>query len=422
VAGLRSSALRVALAAGFTKPRAGRILTESHEMHGTSRPLPARIQQARAQSTLGAALLIVWCSAAASCGGGAAPTSATPAPTPSAELTPVAASADWPASTLGGEHLDPARLGDLVLRIRRGDYGRITSLVVARRGRLVVEEYFNGWSAERPHTMQSVTKSVVSLLAGMAAGAGKLSVSDRATRFFPAYEPLANFDAGKAAMTVRDLLTMRTGLDWSEDPYAGSPLQRLNDCRCDWIRFVLDWRMREAPGTRWEYVSGGVILAGGIIGAATGRRLDEFASAQLFDPIGAAGAYWISGLPDGLPHGGGGLFLRPRDAAKLGQVVLDQGRWQGRQLVDAGWIAESTQPVVRGVRAWAGHAFDYGYLWWLTTDGGDEIVTASGAGGQWIFAIPRRQLVVVSTGDNNDGRAIAAVAFLFSHVLPAVME
>ena len=95
---------------------------------------------------------------------------------------------------------------------------------------------------------------------------------------------------------------------------------------------------------------------------------------------------------------------------------------QGRQLVDAGWIAESTQPVVRGVRAWAGHAFDYGYLWWLTTDGGDEIVTASGAGGQWIFAIPRRQLVVVSTGDNNDGRAIAAVAFLFSHVLPAVME
>ena len=387
-------------------------------MHRGSSSVPARIRPAR--SKLGAALLVAWCGAAASCGG-SSPTVATTA-TPTAALAPVSPGADWPASTLDAEHLDPARLGDLVLRIRRGDYGRITSLVVARRGRLVVEEYFNGWSAERPHTMQSVTKSVVSLLAGMAAGAGKLSVSDRATRFFPAYEPLANFDAGKAAMTVRDLLTMRTGLDWSEDPYAGSPLQRLNDCRCDWIRFVLDWRMREAPGTRWEYVSGGVILAGGIIGAATGRRLDEFASAQLFDPIGAAGAYWISGLPDGLPHGGGGLFLRPRDAAKLGQVVLDQGRWQGRQLVDAGWIAESTQPVVRGVRAWAGHAFDYGYLWWLTTDGGDEIVTASGAGGQWIFAVPRRQLVVVSTGDNNDSRSTAAVAFLFSHVLPAVLE
>ena len=387
-------------------------------MHGSSPSVPARINPTR--SKLAAALLAAWCGAAASCGG-SSPTAATTV-TPTASLTPVSAGADWPTSTLDAEHLDPARLGDLVLRIRRGDYGRITSLVVARRGRLVVEEYFNGWSAERPHTMQSVTKSVVSLLAGMAAKAGKLSVDDAVTRFFPAYEPFANFDNRKAAMTVRDLLTMRTGLDWSEDPYAGSPLQRLNECRCDWLRFVLDWRMREAPGTRWEYVSGGVILAGGIVGAAAGMRLDQFASAQLFDPVGATGAYWISGLPDGLPHGGGGLFLRPRDAAKLGQLIVDQGRWQGRSIVDASWIRESTGRVAQGLRVWAGHSFDYGYLWWLTTDGGDEIVTASGAGGQWIFAVPRRQLVVVSTGDNNDSRSTAAVAFLFSHVLPAALE
>lgn len=387
-------------------------------MHGSSPSVPARINPTR--SKLAAALLAAWCGAAASCGG-SSPTAATTV-TPTASLTPVSAGADWPTSTLDAEHLDPARLGDLVLRIRRGDYGRITSLVVARRGRLVVEEYFNGWSAERPHTMQSVTKSVVSLLAGMAAKAGKLSVDDPVTRFFPAYEPFANFDNRKAAMTLRDLLTMRTGLDWSEDPYAGSPLQRLNECRCDWLRFVLDWRMREAPGTRWEYVSGGVILAGGIVGAAAGMRLDQFASAQLFDPVGATGAYWISGLPDGLPHGGGGLFLRPRDAAKLGQLIVDQGRWQGRSIVDASWIRESTGRVAQGLRVWAGHSFDYGYLWWLTTDGGDEIVTASGAGGQWIFAVPRRQLVVVSTGDNNDSRSTAAVAFLFSHVLPAALE
>jgi len=387
-------------------------------MHGSSPSVPARINPTR--SKLAAALLAAWCGAAASCGG-SSPTAATTV-TPTASLTPVSAGADWPTSTLDAEHLDPARLGDLVLRIRRGDYGRITSLVVARRGRLVVEEYFNGWSAERPHTMQSVTKSVVSLLAGMAAKAGKLSVDDAVTRFFPAYEPFANFDNRKAAMTLRDLLTMRTGLDWSEDPYAGSPLQRLNECRCDWLRFVLDWRMREAPGTRWEYVSGGVILAGGIVGAAAGMRLDQFASAQLFDPVGATGAYWISGLPDGLPHGGGGLFLRPRDAAKLGQLIVDQGRWQGRSIVDASWIRESTGRVAQGLRVWAGHSFDYGYLWWLTTDGGDEIVTASGAGGQWIFAVPRRQLVVVSTGDNNDSRSTAAVAFLFSHVLPAALE
>ena len=182
--------------------------------------------------------------------------------------------ADWPASTLDAEGLDSSRLGDLALRIRRGDYGRITSVLVARRGRLVFEEYFNGWSREQPHTMQSVTKSVVSLLAGLAAGQGRLSVNDSVTQFFPGYEPIANPDDRKSAMTVRDLLTMRTGLDWVENPYPGSPLQRLNDCRCDWLRFVLDWRMREQPGTRWEYVSAGTILLGGIIAAATGMRLD----------------------------------------------------------------------------------------------------------------------------------------------------
>jgi len=206
----------------------------------------------------------------AACGG--SPTGPT-GPAPTATLTPVAQTAEWPASTLEAEHLDRARLSDLALRIRRGDYGRVASVLVARNGRLVLEEYFNGWPPEQAHTMQSVTKSVVSLLTGIAVSSGRMSIDDPVARFFPSYDPIANFDDRKAALTVRNLLTMRTGLDWSEDPYAGSPLQRLNDCRCDWIRFVLDWRMREQPGTRWEYVSGGVILLGAAIGAATSASI-----------------------------------------------------------------------------------------------------------------------------------------------------
>jgi CubicO group peptidase (beta-lactamase class C family) len=345
------------------------------------------------------------------------------APSPgslSAALTPVMPTGEWPATTIEAADLDPARLGDLMLRIRRGDYGRIGSVLIARHGRLAVEEYFNGWSAQQPHTMQSVTKSVVSLLAGVAIGSGRLSSTDSATAFFPAYQPIANMDDRKTAMTVRDLLTMRTGFDWTEDPYAGSPLQRLNDCGCDWLRFILDWRMREPPGSRWEYVSGGVILLGGVIGAATGSRLDRFANSVLFDPIGASNVSWAQGLPDGLPHAGGGLNLRPRDAAKIGQIVLDDGRWQGRPIVDARWIQESVAPTARGLRVWGGHAFDYGYLWWLTSDGGADIVAASGALGQWIFVSRRHDLVVVSTADNDDARATAAVDFLFQYVLPAV--
>jgi len=267
--------------------------------------------------------------------------------------------------------------------------------------------------------MQSVTKSVVSLLTGIAAASGRMSPDDPVMRFFPSYEPIANLDDRKAALTVRNLLTMRTGLDWPEDPYAGSPLQRLNDCPCDWIRFVLDWRMREQPGTRWEYVSGGVILLGAAIGAATGQRLDRFAAAQLFSPVGADGVSWAQGLPDGLPHGGGGLFLRPRDAAKIGEIVLEQGRWQGRPIVDARWIQDTTLRVDRGLRVWSGHAFDYGALWWLTTDGAGDIITASGALGQWIFVLPRLQLVVGSTADD-EAHATAAVEFLFTHIIPSV--
>ena len=354
---------------------------------------------------------------AAGCGGqdGAGPT----ASGPTAELTPVSATAEWPAGSPAAEGLDPSRLGDLVFRIRRGDHGRIASLLIARHGRLVVEEYFAGWSADRAHTIQSVTKSVTSLLVGLAADGGRLRTDDPVTRFFPEYMPFANFDGRKAALTVHDLLTMQSGLDWDESVYGGSPLQRLNDCRCDWLRFVLDWPMREPPGTRWEYVSGGTILLGGIVGRATGSRLDRFAEAELFAPLEIRGTSWVAGLPDGLPHAGGGLFLRPRDMAKLGVLMQDEGRWRGRQVVSPQWVRESATRAARRVRSWSGQPLDYGKGWWLLDDRGQDVVTAAGALGQWIFAVPSTGLVVVVTSDNDDARWADPIGFLYSHVLPA---
>src|SRR5262249_57839093 len=157
-------------------------------------------------------------SAAMGCGGGASPAS----PTESRALTPVFSTAEWPASTPDSENIDAVRLGDLVGRIRGRSYGSITSLLIVRNGRLLLEEYFNGGSQSAPHTMQSVSKSVTSLLAGIAIDQGRLSLDDRAVAWLPRYQPLRNPDPRKDAITIRDLLTMRTGLDWSEDPYAGS--------------------------------------------------------------------------------------------------------------------------------------------------------------------------------------------------------
>jgi CubicO group peptidase (beta-lactamase class C family) len=330
-------------------------------------------------------------------------------------LTPVVSSADWPASTPQTQGLNADILTDLVNRIRAGPYGPVSSLLVARHQQLIVEEYFRGWSADRAHTMQSVTKSVTSLLTGIAVDRGRLTTDAPVIGLFPGYAPIANLDDRKRAMTVRDLLTMETGLDWSEATIAGSPLDQLNRCGCDWLRFVLDWPMREPPGTRWEYVSGGTIVLGGIVGVATGQRIDQFAAAQLFGPLGITNTYWIGGLPDGLPHSGGGLGLRPRDMLKIGQLVLDGGRWRGAQIVSEAWIRESTTPHARTSVFGPGPA-DYGYLWWLLPNG---VITASGAQGQWIFIVPGADLVVATTGES-DADYFSGRDFLYSHVLAAV--
>jgi CubicO group peptidase (beta-lactamase class C family) len=227
---------------------------------------------------------------------------------------------------------------------------------------------------------------------------------------------------------VEDLLSMRTGLDWSEVSYAGSPLQQLNESSGDWVRFVVDWPMREQPGTRWEYVSGGVIVLGAIVGRAEQMAVDSFANARLFGPLQMRHQAWYRNPGNGFPHLGGGLLLRPRDVLKVGQLVLDGGRWNGAQVVPPDWIASSTRRLVTAPRGFGRHTVDYGYLWWLGSladpmnprrESGD-IVIAAGTGGQWIFIVPRYDLVMISNGWNEDGRWTSAYDFLFTDVLPAV--
>jgi len=218
---------------------------------------------------------------------------------------------------------------------------------------------------------------------------------------------------------------MRTGLNWGEDPYEGSPLWQLNNCGCDWLKFTLDWRMREQPGTRFEYNSGGVILLGGVIRNASGIPTDIFAQRFLFDPLGITRVRWYYGKPDNLPHMGGGLNLRPLDMAKIGYLVLRRGRWGNQQVVSEDWLAESLQHSVTSVRTFAGRPVDYGYLWWLLHLDGEgiegpdaDVYTAAGAQGQWIFIIPKYDMVVVSTGSTPSFDK--AVGFLYSDILRAI--
>ena len=337
--------------------------------------------------------------------------------------------AGWRTSAPQDQGLNHKILKKLIKRIRRNVISGIDSLLIARNGYLVTEEYFNGWGPEDLHTLQSDSKSVTSLLVGIALEQGKISNLDQPVlSFFPEYPKIRNADERKAAMTLRDLLTMRTGLDWSENPYEGSPLFRLNNCQCDWLKFVLDWPMREDPGTRFEYNSGGVILLAGVIRNAASVPTDTFAQRYLFDPLGITQVRWYYGEPDNLPHTGGGLNLRPRDMAKIGYLMLRGGRWEEEQIVSADWVRESTSHAVTYPRTFASHPVDYGYLWWLlstdaqggSTGGDSDIYTASGAQGQWIFVIPKYDMVVVSTG--NTPFFDRAVDFLYSDILPAVNQ
>ena len=335
--------------------------------------------------------------------------------------------ADWRTSSPQDQQLNKKVLKRLLKRIRNNTIGGIDSLLIARNGYLVTEEYFHGWGPDDLHTLQSDSKSVTSLLVGIAVQQGKISGIDQTVlSFFPEYPKIRNVDERKSAITLRDLLTMRTGLDWGEDPYEGSPLFQLNNCRCDWLKFVLDWPMRETPGTRFEYNSGGVILLAGVIRNSTSIPTDAFAQRYLFDPLGITQVRWYYGEPDNLPHTGGGLNLRPRDMAKIGYLMLRNGRWENQQIVSADWVRESTSHAVKNPRTFAGRRVDYGYLWWLLSLNGEagghdrnaDIYAAAGAQGQWIFVIPKYDMVVVSTG--NTPYFDQAVGFLYSDILPAV--
>ncbi|HUQ83114.1 MAG TPA: serine hydrolase, partial [Gemmatimonadaceae bacterium] len=339
----------------------------------------------------------------------------------------------WPAATWrtaspAAVGVDGAAIATLVSRLRSGALGAEHSIVIVRKGYVIADEYFAGWTSDSIHTEQSVTKSVTSLVTGIALARGDVrSLDQPLVELLSRYAPIANLDDRKRALRVRDLLTMRSGLDWNEDSYPGSPLEQLNNLTTDWLRFVVDWPMREQPGTRWQYNSGGVIALGGAIGIAGGMNTADYARTYLLRPIGVTGDKWYRGFPDLLPHTGGGLLMSTRDLARVGYLVLRRGKWNTTQVVPEAWIAESTRPTVTPTYRLGGRQSSYGYLWWLyTLSGGtpdastaDLVIAASGAQGQWLFIVPKHDLVVAINAGITNGPD-PALDMLFGTIIPAM--
>jgi CubicO group peptidase (beta-lactamase class C family) len=301
-------------------------------------------------------------------------------------------------------------------RLASNTWRGLSSFLVIRRGYLVSERYFGGSSRDDVHTMQSVSKSVTSLTTGIASDQGALDIEAPVLSLLPGYSN-ASPDPRLARVTLRHLLEMRSGINFYENPYPGSPLERLNSSRGDWVRIALEQPFNAEPGALWQYNSGGVIALGAAVASATGEPFYAYARERLFSPLGISGQYWFVSSYDTTVHTGGGLHLRAIDLAKLGYLVLKQGHLNGRQVVSSAWLARSTAPVTTRASQFGGVSVDYGYLWWMapidparsTAELSNRVMIAAGNMNQFLFVAPSLDLVVVNTGATNDSFGVTGL-------------
>src|SRR5499427_8629487 len=305
---------------------------------------------------------------------------ASPAPTPS----PTKA---WPESAPRAEGLDPAPLDAFDRDLASGKYGYVDSMLVIRHGKIVYEKTYDhaadyarlfsgkgapgiynyydpGWhpfyEGTKLHTMQSVSKSVTSALVGIAIGRGEIPGLDAKMMPYFASFRIAP-DPRRDRMTLRDVLTMRTGIRWDEEP--ADYTAPANNCAAmegkeDWVQYVLDQPMADEPGKTFVYNSGATELLSYLIFKTTGKQADDYAKEHLFAPLGID-FYWKR-TPKGLADTEGGLYLAPRDFAKIGFLYLHDGVWDGKRILPEGWVKASTTSATATKEKGIG----YGYQWW----------------------------------------------------------
>ena len=275
-----------------------------------------------------------------------------------------------------------------------GSSNNMDSLLVARHGRIVLEATYAPFRLGLKHRVNSVTKSVVGSLVAIALRDGRLDSTDRRMLDFFADRTVANLDERKKAITIRHLLDMTSGLAWNEG-LGGWPESLLAMERTrDWPQFVLDRPMAEAPGTVFYYDSGNSQLLSAILSKVTGKSALDYARETLFGPLGIEDVLW-RGDPQGVSGGGAGLYLHPRDMAKLGYLWLRGGAWEGRQILPASWIEGVRQANVDMRESWA-RELRYGSQFWVMP--GRDAYFAVGYDRQLIVVMPKLDIVAVMTG------------------------
>lgn len=341
---------------------------------------------------------------------------------------------DWPKATEDAAF--PVSLGEEIDAGQRdGQFPNLHGVVIVRSGKLILERYYEGedeimggsrgpvtFGPNELHDVRSVTKSIVSLLYGIALGEGIVPPLDAAlVAQFPEYEDLVE-NRERQLISVGNALTMQVGLEWDErisyrDPRNSEHAMERAEDR---YRFILERPIVTAPGGSWVYNGGTTAILGRLIEKGSGLTLRDFAERRLFQPLNITAHQWIRGR-DGAYIAASGLRLRPRDLARIGQMVLNGGRWEGQQVVPRDWLAQSFEGhVIVNERT------RYGYQWWLSPAkaAGPRQIAAMGNGGQRLFIVPELDLVIVVTAGNYNKRqaARASSALVRELILPKLQS
>jgi CubicO group peptidase (beta-lactamase class C family) len=329
----------------------------------------------------------------------------------------------WETSSIDEEGVDSAKIDELVKNILEGKFLNTHSVLLVKNGKLILEEYFNGYNREDLHYLASATKSITSILVGISLDANMLkNVDQKVYEFFPDYQTTDWIDK-KYEITVRHLLSMTSGIEWDENRPATDPQHDYYGMRRggDWMRYLFNKKMVAQPGQKFNYNGGLSALLGEIVRRTTGLNAEGFSERYLFDPLGISHYSWLR-YNDGSINTGGGLLLKPRDMAKIGQMMLNYGKYNGKQIVSEEWITESTQSYVVP-KLGSG----YGYQWWLgeVSVNGQTIKTyfAQGLGGQYIFVIPKMKITAIFTSQLKDNPSgfFRPQVMMTEYIIPALL-
>jgi CubicO group peptidase (beta-lactamase class C family) len=332
----------------------------------------------------------------------------------------------------GSLSIDQELLQNMHTAIESDEFTKISSVVLSYGGRTEFESYFNGFNASSVMDTRSATKTVTGMLIGIAIDHGLLpGVNAKVLPFFDDKQPLANHDSRKHAITVEDLLTMSSLLECDDF----NSFSRGNEERMylieDWVKFTLDLPIKGFPsfqtrpedsphGRSFSYCTAGVVTLGSVLERATRVPVPEFAKEYLFGPLEIEHVEWQF-TPTGTAMTGGGLRLRAGDLLKLGELYLNLGQWDGRQVVSREWVESSTRPHVE-----VDEETEYGYLWWLRQFGEDDkrctAYMMQGNGGNKVAVFQSLGLVAVITSNNYNtwGMHEQTDRLLNEFILPAV--